>query len=134
MTNDTAIRQLTATIASGASASAAFHMNGEFAIVGFRVPATWTTANLRIQVSMDPIVRLPSDSAPSTFEYAYDDSGNAIEAVTGVVSTVVYLSTYVGGNYFKLISVNQGAGPSTGSGSTVNQAGARDVIVLYKKV
>ena len=55
----TNLRVVTATIASGASASSVVSLNPGERIVGIIMPAAWTTANVTIQASYDGINYLP---------------------------------------------------------------------------
>ena len=105
----------TATIATGESLSNAMETDGS-AVVGIVMPADWTAANLTLQASADD----------STYNNVYDELGTE---KTIVVSTSRYIplnpADFLGANSIKVRSGT--------SGTAVNQAAARSVIiVLYR--
>lgn len=105
----------TATIANGESLSAAIEIDGS-AVVGVVMPASWTAANLTLQASHDD----------TTFNNVYDELGTE---KTVVASTSRYIplnpADFLGANSIKVRSGT--------SGTAVNQAAARSVIVvLYR--
>ena len=102
----------TATIANGASLSDAIQIDGS-AVVGVVTPAAWTAANLTLQASADD----------STFSNVCDEQGNE---KTVIASTSRYIllnpADFLGANSIKVRSGT--------SGTAVNQAAARSVIVI----
>lgn len=105
----------TATIATGASLSDALEIDGS-AVVGVVMPATWTAANLTLQASADD----------STFNNVYDELGTE---KTIVAST----SRYIPLNPADFLGMNSIKVRSGTSGTAVNQAAARSVVVvLYR--
>lgn len=122
----------TVTIASGAALSGVLSLNGEFAIVGLIVPASWTAAAIAFQTSMDPIAVFPTDAAPTNFYHVYDETGQHVVATgaTGVVAgSAVMLSgnSYIVGRHFKLRSADYSS-----LGSNTNQAADRTITVIYR--
>ncbi len=102
---------LTATIANGESLSDALDLKG-YGLTGFQMPTSWTTANLTFQVSVDG----------TTYQNLYDDLGNEV-TVTAAASRFIRVdpALFVG---FEKIKVRSGT-----SGSAVNQAAARSIVV-----
>lgn len=102
----------TATIAESASLSDAIETDGS-AVVGIVMPAAWTAANLTLQASADD----------TTFSNVYDEQGNE---KTVIASTSRYIllnpADFLGANSIKVRSGT--------SGTAVNQAAARSVIVI----
>jgi len=101
----------TATIASGASLSAAVDMQGR-ALTGILLPAAWTAAGVTFSVSHDGI----------TYGDLYGESGE--------YSLTVGASSFVGLNPgalmgFRFIKVRSGT-----AAAAVNQAAQRDVILM----
>lgn len=102
----------TATIAAGASLSDAIEIDGS-ALVGIVMPATWTAANLTVQMSHND----------STFNNVYDEVGTE-KAI--VVSTSRYIllnpADYIGCNSLKVRSGT--------AGTPVNQVAAASIIFV----
>ena len=104
---------LTATIASGASLSDEVRVPGGKAVVVIQMPASWTTANLTFQVSLDG----------ANYYNLYDDLGGEV-TVNAAASRII-----------RLVPADWWAAPflkirSGTSGTPVNQAGDRS-ITLY---
>lgn len=117
------------TLAAGATGlSEAFTFNGGHAIVGLIMPATWTTADITFQISMDTVAHVPADSAPSSFHNVYDESGGEVTVASPVASSAIMLgqNVYITGNYFKLRSGT--------SGTPVDQTASRTIRVIYRSV
>lgn len=95
---------IAATIAAGASLSAAVNIQGKV-IVGIQIPASWSAANLSFQAAYDG----------ATFVEVYDGAGNAISVVVAAASTFILIdpSLWAG---VKWLKVRSGT-----SGSPVNQ-------------
>lgn len=102
------------TIANGASLSDAIRPNGA-AMVGIEMPATWTTANLTFQVSVDG----------TTYNNLYDSTGTEV-TVTAAASRYIQLNpaSFEG---FLYVKVRSGT-----SGTPVNQGGARTIKVVVE--
>ena len=102
----------TATIAESASLSDAIQVDGS-TVVGIVLPATWTTANLTFQASADD----------STYNNVYDELGTE-KTVVAAASRYIPLNPadFLGANSIKVRSGT--------SGTAVNQAAARSVIVV----
>lgn len=105
-----------ATIAASASLSDAVDMQGRD-VVGFEMPAAWTTANLTFQVSLDN----------TTFNDLYDDAGNE-ETVTAAASRFISVDPVMfrGALYLKVRSGTTGV--------PVNQAAERVIKVVGKSL
>lgn len=129
---DTGLYTKSVTISSGTAVTEKFQLHGEMSIVGFVMPTSWTTANIKIKTSFADLPEAttpPSYTVPndSTFQFAYDDAGNPIIAVVAA-SINVKLSDYVPGRWFQLFSVDQ-----TTHTTAVNQGSDRSITVLYRK-
>jgi hypothetical protein len=127
---DTTLKVISVSIAAGATGLSELFApapDGDFAIVGIIMPATWTTANLTFQVSTERINQTPAESAPSTFANVYDDSGNEV-TVTAAASRALMLSqnVLIVGKTFKIRSGT--------SGTPVDQTATRVLTVLARKV
>lgn len=104
----------TATIANGASLSAAVTLAGK-GVIRLNMPATWTAANLTFQVSVDNV----------TYFDLYDKTGTEY-TVTAAVSRSIIMppADFVGMNYLKIRSGT--------SGTPVNQGASRDITVITR--
>lgn len=99
-------------IASGASLSAATNLGGRIP-VGVYIPATWTAAGLSFEVSYDG----------TTFTPVTDDEGTEYTAVVTASKYVSLDNTkFFGASHIKLRSGD--------SGTPVNQAAERTVVVM----
>lgn len=109
------IQSVTATIANGASLSGAVRFGGLVPIL-IVVPATWTTADLTFQVSVDG----------TTFGDFRDMYGTEIKATVTAAGNVIQLdpSTFAGVQYLKVRSGT--------TSSVVNQGGDRSIVILCK--
>jgi hypothetical protein len=113
-----------------------FTLDGVFAIVGFIIPASWVTADITFQASMDPPNDYPSghalETVPTNFYPVYDDTGNPVVISIGNISSTARMvctnqAVYVTGTHFKLKSVVVGT-----PGTAVNQTGAPSIGVICK--
>lgn len=102
-------------IASGESLSTALDIDGALAIA-IHMPAAWTTASLTFQASFDG----------TTYNNVYDDAGNEVTVTAAASRAITILSNYL--TPFRFIKIRSGT-----SGSAVNQAAARAIIVEHKR-
>lgn len=102
-----------ATIANGASLSAAVHLHAN-RLFAIQMPASWTAANLTFQGSFDG----------TTYADLYDDTGTEV-TVTAAASRFILLSTPAMFFGLQRIKVRSGT-----TGSPVNQGGAREVELI----
>ena len=112
-------KQLPVTIANGASLSNGALL-GDHVLVGIQMSAAWTAASLTFQISYD-------DGA--TWHNLYDDSGTEV-TLSPVSPAGLYLALSpdpFGG--IVLIKVRSGT-----SGTPVNQAAARSLILITRKI
>ena len=117
------------TLAAGATGlSEAFTLNGGHAIVGLIMPATWVTADITFQISMDPIAHVPADAAPSNFYNVFDETGGEVTVSGPAASRAIMLAqnVYITGNYFKIRSGT--------SALAVDQTASRTIKVIYRSV
>lgn len=110
---------LTATIASGASLSAAQKVDGK--LVGIIIPSAWTSAGMTFQASHDGTTFADVwDSATGTAAERTIASGNIPTSSTRFLA--LSLADWIGVNFVKVRSGT--------SGSPVNQGAARSVILV----
>lgn len=104
-----------AVIPNGAAASSSIQLNGA-TLVGVFVPATWTTANLGVEVSRDG----------STWAPAYDAAGELITFVVAAGGTYIALpaGAFNGIEYVRFTSHN--------AGTPVNQGGNRTIVAVLR--
>ncbi len=107
---DMAVTQISVTIASGASLSAATDL-GPYRVFAIVMPASWTTANLTFQGSSDGI----------NFFDLYDDTGTEV-SVTATASKYIILTSPVKLLGLRWLKVRSGT-----TGTPVNQAADRIV-------
>jgi len=107
---------ITATINSGASLSAAIELKGE-ALIGIIIPASWTTANLTFQGSVDG----------TNYSNIYDDLGTEVTVQASASRHIRLIPTnWIGYTHIKLRSGT--------SGTPVNQAAARTITLVTRAV
>ena len=104
----------TATISSGASLSSEIDLEG-FDKIAIFMPATWTAANLAFKGAY---------ASGGTFNYIYDRAGNKVIAVAAADYVIVDLSLLGPVRFLKIVSET--------SGTPVNQAGDRSLVVIKK--
>ena len=107
---------IVATILNGAAVSNHINLEGSV-LVGIRMPAAWTAANLTFRVSMDDV----------TFLDAYSGAG-AEHVVTAAVDRHIWLDPSAFAGYRWLI-VRSGT-----AGTPVNQAGDRLVTLVTRGI
>lgn len=106
------VRKSTVTIANGASLSGAVDL-GTSRLARIVMPASWTTANLTFQTSYDG----------TTYSNLYDSVGNEYTVTAAASrSILVDLKDFIAVRYLKVRSGT--------SGSAVNQAAARDIVLV----
>lgn len=108
--------QETATIANGASLSAAVDLKGR-TLVGIVMPATWTTANITFQVSLDG----------TTYNDLYNLLGDELNATAAA-------SRFIALTQFEFLPVRYVKVRSGTSALAVNQGGARTIILATRDV
>lgn len=107
---------LSATIANGASLSGAIDLSTQ-TLLGYVMPAAWTTAGLTFQVSLDGV----------TYVDLYDNAGTEISHVVGASRFVrVSPADWVGIKYVKVRSGTAAA--------PVNQGASRAITLVTKAV
>ena len=108
------LSQLTATIANGASLSDAIDLGGT-SLTGLLLPATWTTADITVQASVDG----------NAFVNVYNDLGGET-LIKAAASRLVTLdpAQFMGFSHVKLRSGT--------SGTPVNQASEREITLLAR--
>lgn len=106
-----AIANTNCTISNGTSLSAAVDLGAVKIVRKILVPASWTAANLTIQVSYD---------GGTTYGNLYDEFGNE-RVITAAASRVIELSSPLVARYLKLRSGT--------SGSAVNQGADRTLVI-----
>ncbi len=106
----------TATIANGQSLSGAVNLSG-FTLIGIDMPASWTTANLTLQASIDN----------STWDNVFDSLGTEV-TITAAASRFILLNPadFVSVRYLKVRSGT--------SGTPVNQGGARTITLIVRAI
>lgn len=110
------LRTLSAVIASGESLSAPNAL-GTFRLVGLIMPASWTSANLTFQISVDR----------ENFSNFYDDLGTEV-TVTAAASRYIALDPALFAGCLA-IKIRSGT-----SGSPVNQGGDRTISLVTRPV
>jgi len=122
------VMQINATIAINTSLSGAIRLTGvtsndgatvprDYRLCGIVMPATWTTANLTFQTSVDGV----------TYQNFYDAAGTEV-AVVAAASRTIYLdpAIFAAVPYLKVRSGT--------SGTAVNQAAARTIGLILRAV
>lgn len=106
----------TVTIANGQSLSGAVNLSG-FTLIGIDLPATWTTANLTLQASIDN----------STWDNVFDSTGTEV-TISAAASRFILLNPadFVAIRYLRLRSGT--------SGTPVNQGGARTITLVVRAI
>ena len=104
---------VTATIANGASLSDAILIN-EAAVVGIKMPAAWTAADLTLQAA--------GEDAESTFNNVYDQEETEVTIQADASRHIVLEpAKFIG---IKWLKIRSGT-----AASAVNQGGARSIVV-----
>lgn len=122
---DNIIAAHTVTIENGASMSDAVRLNkmdsvklGGLRLFGIVIPSAWTAANLTFQTSYDGV----------TYQNLYDKDGSEETVTVTDTDTSIWLNpaTFAAVPFLKIRSGT--------SGTPVNQAAARDILLVLRSV
>lgn len=109
-------KPITVDIAASASLSGAMRLDG-LVPIALQMPSSWTTANLTFQGSADG----------TTYYSAYDYNGSEITVVAAASEYIVLNPQIFAG--FKYLKVRSGT-----AGTPVNQAAAREILLVMKNI
>lgn len=112
--------------------SSVLSLNGLHVLVGIIVPSTWVTADIALQVSVEPPDHHTFDSAPSTFYDVWDETAQIWKAQVGNISSTARMvaitqNPMVAGMHFKFKSVST-SDPAT----AVNQTGSPTLAAIFR--
>lgn len=117
--DDDNVKQVIATIASGASLTGAIDLE-DFNLISIEMPIAWTTANLTLQASKE---------SAGQYKDVYDDAGTEVSiTAAGNRFLVIGTVTKAAIRGLRFIKLRSGT-----TGTPVNQDAKREIIVHLKK-